>query len=423
MINQATVVVTVFLGILTFVVPRKYFLLPYIMAACFVPADQRIIVLDLDFTILRILVLVGILRLWLLGEVKSISWNMFDKLLFLWAGVGMAIYLMQWFDVRALIYKFGVLFDTIGVYWLFRQSIRSWSDIVFVVRSLAVCSLLLVPFVTFEWITGNNPFEVLGRVTTYVREGRYRCQAAFPHSIMLGLFWATLIPLFVGLSKQNRCRSLSWSSTVASIVIVMSTASSTPILALASILFFLVLFRYRKYGRQAVWGLCALIATLHIVMEAPVWHLISRLNVIGGSTGWHRYHLIDRAVKHFGEWAILGTRSTAHWGWHLGDITNQFVLEAVRGGLIALLLFVALLTIALRTACDHSLRVTSTTKQWFAWCLCVSILGHCVSFIGVSYFGQILMLLYLTFAIVALVYDISNRPTAEIIAPASYVPE
>ena len=75
MINQATVVITVFLGILTFVVPKKSFLLPFILAACFIPADQRVIIFDLDFTPLWMLVLVGFLWLLLRGEVRTIKWN------------------------------------------------------------------------------------------------------------------------------------------------------------------------------------------------------------------------------------------------------------------------------------------------------------------------------------------------------------
>jgi len=156
MIQELSVLITALLVFFVLVIPRKFFLIPYLLAACFIPADQRIIVFDLDFTILRILVVIGVLRLYLWGEVRSLRWNRFDKLLLLWAIIGMAIYVIQWFDIQAFIYKCGVLFDIIGLYWLFRQSIRSWSDITFVVKSLAVCALLLVPFVAFEWSTGNN---------------------------------------------------------------------------------------------------------------------------------------------------------------------------------------------------------------------------------------------------------------------------
>ena len=80
MISQATVIITFALVTLTFLVPRKYFLLPYIFAACFVLADQRIIIADLDFTVLRILVVAGFLRIILRGEQLRFKLNRFDKL-------------------------------------------------------------------------------------------------------------------------------------------------------------------------------------------------------------------------------------------------------------------------------------------------------------------------------------------------------
>jgi len=246
-----------------------------------------------------------------------------------------------------------------------------------------------------------------------VHRKQHRCQAAFPHSIMLGLFWATLIPVFVGLSRSRRHRYMFWAATGSCIFIVYATASSTPLLTLLIVLFLIPLFHFRRYGRQIAYCACAMIFALHVVMNKPVWHLLCRINIIGGSTGWHRYLLIDKVIKHFNEWALLGTQDTAHWGRGLSDLTNQYILEGIRGGLVTLLLFVALLTTALRTVYKYSLSTVTETKQWFAWCLCVSILGHCVSFIGVSYFGQIMMLLYLTFAIVSLIYDLSSRKTLE----------
>lgn len=381
------------------------------------PTDQRIIIMDLDFTVLRILIVSGVLRILLRGEQVHVKWNRFDKLVLAWAICGAVIYVIQWANMRALIYKCGALFDVIGLYWLFRINISSWGDIKSATKIFAVCSLVLAVLVALEWATGKNPFMVLGRVTTAVREGRYRCQASFPHSIMLGLFWATLVPLFIGFAQQDKHKLLFWSAVAASIFIVAATASSTPILTLLIVLIILCGYKWRQYTRCAGWGMLGTLIALHIVMKAPVWHLISRINVVGGSTGWHRYNLIDKAINHLGEWMFLGCRSTAHWGWGLGDITNQYILEGVRGGFVTLLLFVVLLIIAVRTFGKYSLRVMSVKQQWLGWCFCVSVLGHCVAFFGVSYFGQIRMLLYMVFAIVGLVYEISSRPIVREISP------
>ncbi|HUU18181.1 MAG TPA: hypothetical protein VMW72_13615 [Sedimentisphaerales bacterium] len=409
MINQATVVITVFLGILTFVVPKKFFLLPFILAACFVPADQRVIIFDLDFTPLRILVLVGFFRTILQGERLTFKWNHFDKLVLVWAICGAVIYIIQWADMRALVYKCGVLFDVIGLYWLFRINISSWGDIRLAITVFAVCSLGLAVLVGLEWATGKNPFVVLGRVETVVREGRYRCQASFPHAIMLGLFWATLVPLFIGFARKDKSKLLLWSAVGASAFIAAATASSTPILTLLIVPVLLCGYRWREYTACAGWGLFASLVALHIVMQAPVWHLISRIGVVGGSTGWHRFYLIDQAINHLGEWMFLGCRSTAHWGLGLSDVTNQYILEGVRGGFVSLALFFVMIYMALRILLRLSLQHQEHKQRFLTWCLFVTILGHSVSFLGVSYFGQIMMWWYMTLAAVGFLYEDKKR--------------
>lgn len=276
-------------------------------------------------------------------------------------------------------------------------------------RILAIAAVILVPFVAFEWATGQNPFSVLGQVHTVIRQsGRYRCQSSFPHSIMLGLFWATLFPVFVGLTKTKQWNKLYLAAAASSVFIVFSTTSSTPILTLVATVCFLPLFRYRRFGRQIAWTLCGLTVLLHVVMKAPVWHLIGRINIISGSTGWHRYRLINAAINHFDEWAVIGTRNTTHWGWGLHDITNQYIGQGVGGGMVTLALFVYLLIMAVRTPGSYSLKPMPKHEQWLLWCICVSVLGNCVAFWGVAYFGQIRMLLYLTLVIIATIYGMSN---------------
>jgi len=344
---------------------------------------------------------------------KPLHWNSFDKLLVAWAVLGATVYVLRWGTFAAVINRSGFLFDSVGMYWLFRKNITGMDDIKQLGRFLAACSFVMAVLVSLEWTSGRNPFAVLGRVGTVVREGEYRCQASFPHSIMLGLFWATAVPLFVGLWKSEGRAWFFLSATAACVFIVIATRSSTPVLTLLIVLGLLPLFRCRKYGRRAAWALLAVLVALHIVMRAPVWHLVARVNMVGGSTGWHRYHLINEAINHFSEWAVLGTRDTTHWHPLLWDITNQYVLEGVRGGLIGLVLFVVLLVRAVARVGAASLRRMSPGHQWLLWGICVSILGHCVSFFGVSYFGQIILLLYMTFAIVGWVFSDPKSLRAE----------
>ncbi|RKY12108.1 MAG: hypothetical protein DRP65_02300 [Planctomycetota bacterium] len=387
--------------LVTWVVPRRYFMVSYIVATCFVPADQRIIIIELDFPILRILVVAGVLRIFFRQEQIEIKWNILDKIVLIWAACGSVIYVMLWQNMSAVIYKSGVMFDVIGLYWMFRQYVRSRNEIDFIAKVFAICALVLAPLLLLEWSTGNNPFVYFGTVITHARAGRIRCQGAFPHAIMCGLFWATLTPLFVGMAIiKAENRMLYCSAALASTFAVIASASSTPLMALFGSLAILCLYKWRYYSNHAWVALFVVLLGLHICMKAPVWHLISRIQIIGGSTGWHRFNVIDQAIKHFDEWALVGTRTTEHWGWMMWDVTNQFVLEGVRGGILTLSLFMVKLAIIIKTLTWHFQRPSAAKQQMFTWVLFAVVCAHCISFFGVSYFGQIMVLWYLVLAMV-----------------------
>ncbi len=398
-ITLGTLIITLLLSGSILIIPRKYLLLPFALAACWAPADQRIMIMTLDFHVLQILILVGALRLGIYGEVVPIRWNRFDRLFLIWFVVGTIIYVLQWRSVGALVYKSGRMLEWLGSYWIFRQTVRSWEDLRFACLTLALCAVVMMPFVILERALGSNPFAVLGRVGTAWREGAWRCQATFPHSIIMGLFWATLVPLFVGFARQRtRYRVLLWAAVAASTVMVMLSASSTPVLTLMAVAGLLLAYPLRRYTGTAAWGVVALVVALDIVMKAPVWHLLSRVGVISGSTGYHRYLLVNQAIEYFWEWMLLGTRDTAHWGGGLEDVTNELVLVGVQGGLATLLLFCAILFAAGRAFARLSVRSTDKVESYLAWCAFVTVLAHFISFFGVSYFGQITMLWYLLLA-------------------------
>ncbi|MGE5294768.1 MAG: O-antigen ligase family protein [Solirubrobacterales bacterium] len=402
-ITQLTFLITVALSVMVLVFPRKYMLLPYVIGACWVPADQTIMVGELNFQVLRVLIVMGVLRLYVRGEVVPIRWNKLDKLVLAWALVGSLVYVLQWMNMAALINRCGRLLEWLGLYWVSRQSLRSWDDIGRAYMAFAVCAIAMVPFVALEWSRGDNPFAALGRVGTSIREGNYRCQATFPHSIMMGLFWATLVPLFIGFSRQ-KYKLLFWAAVAASAFMIVATNSSTPILTLMAVGAMLAVYKWRSMTGTVAWGIVAMLFALHIVMKAPVWHLVARIGVVSGSTGYHRFNLIDNAIRHFSEWMVLGIRGTGHWGYGLDDITNQFILEGVRGGLITLVLFCAILFVGARALVRLSLRSRDKNESYLAWCTFVTIIAHVISFIGVSYFGQITMIWYLLLASAGLFY-------------------
>jgi hypothetical protein len=147
-----------------------------------------------------------------------------------------------------------------------------------------------------------------------------------------------------------------------------------------------------------------LILVLAVVMKAPVWYLLARLSIVTGGGGWHRAWLIDQAVAHFDEWWLFGTTYTAHWGPagevtvgdpNMMDITNHFIAEGVKGGVLKLGLFIAIIISCFR-GIGRRLRTEGPNSPvgFFVWSLGVSLFAHCLSFISATYFDQTILIWY-----------------------------
>lgn len=403
-LNPLGFAIVVVCGIATLLLPRRYALAPMLIVACFVAPAQRLTLVGLDFSLLRIMVLFGWARLLINNELRGLTWKPLDQALVLLAAVSTVMHTLQQQTSAALIFKLGETFDTVGMYFFFRALIRSWNDLATFLRVLCVTAAPVAVAFLIENQTGRNMFAYFGGVpeTTLVREGRLRCQGAFAHPIMAGCFWAALLPLVVVHFRSGALgRTLAALGIAAMLVIIVCCASSTPVTAVLFALLAAGFFRLRAQMRGVRWALVAVLAGLHLIMEKGVWHLISRIDIVAGNTGWHRYYLIDQAINRFGEWWLVGTPGTSHWGWGLQDVTNQYVLEGVRGGALSLAMFILVLVRAYQ-AVGRLWRLTPHDRQaqLQAWTLGVCLFVHTMNFIAVSYFGQIMMVWYLNLALI-----------------------
>ena len=402
------------LGIAMLVLPRRWAPLPMIIMACFVAPAQRIVVGGLDFSLLRIMILFGTVRILSWQEWRGFRWIALDWAIIAWAVVGTVAYTVQQGTPDALILKLGTSYDAIGMYFLFRCLIRSWEDIDRLALALTLVAFPVLVAFSIEKATGRNMFAIFGGVpeVTPIRQGRLRAQGAFSHPIVAGCFWAAAIPLIAARwwRPDWTARCLAAAGVGAALLIVAFTTSSTPVFGVLAGVLAAALFPLRHWMSWLRWGALGMLVYLHFAMKAPVWHLISRVDLVGGSTGWHRYSLIEQAIHRFSEWALVGTPSTAHWGWGLFDVTNQYVLEGVRGGVLTLAVFLAMIVIAFRYVGRlWGLAGAQPAKIAMAWAIGVSLVVHCTNFVGVSYFGQITMLWYLTLALAASVGAIVHR--------------
>jgi len=149
-------------------------------------------------------------------------------------------------------------------------------------------------------------------------------------------------------------------------------------------------------------------------MSAPLWAIFIHITVFGSSTGWHRYFLIDEFIKHFDEWWLFGTRYTAQWGGWLYDVTNQYIRIAVDGGIITLTLFLGIIILCFRHV-GRTLKILENQRldQMIVWGIGVSLFVHVASFMSVSYFDQIIIMWYLTIAIISTFNNMQNKNQAD----------
>ena len=133
---------------------------------------------------------------------------------------------------------------------------------------------------------------------------------------------------------EEKERTFAVVGFIGSTMMVLTSYSSTPVLAYVAGILGLFLWPLRRYMRPVRWGIVAGIAGLAIVMKAPVWYMIAHINVIGGSGGYDRAFLIDTCARHFKDWWLIGTNQNGNWGYDMWDQSDQFVAEAESGGLV-----------------------------------------------------------------------------------------
>jgi hypothetical protein len=186
--------------------------------------------------------------------------------------------------------------------------------------------------------------------------------------------------------KKNR--TIATIGILAATVITLTSNSSTPILAFAAGVLALGMWPLRRQMRLLRWGIALTIVSLHLVMKAPVWHLISRIDVSGGSSSYHRYMLVDQCIRHFGDWWLIGVKSTADWGWDMWDTANQYVGICDSSGLVPFLLFLTILVYGFKYLGTARKRAGNRKEQIFLWGLGSALFANVVAFFGISYWDQ-----------------------------------
>jgi hypothetical protein len=400
----AALLVTV---LLIFLLPRRYLVMPLLACTFLIPLPQELLIGGVHFFVFRLLVIAFAVRMLIVffsspDRIFHGRLDRFDLLFLCWAILRAAAVILIFRVGGAVINQAGFLMDAVGGFFLLRYAISDDEDITRALKSLAVISFVISLFMLWEKTHQTNLFAILGGVPPEpeVRDALVRAQGPFQHEILAGTFGATLAPLFFMLWKTGKSTLFAVLGFVAATIITFASGSSTPVFAFLAGLAAICLWPMRRHMRLVRWGVVAGIAALSAVMKAPVWFLIARVGVVGGSSGYHRAMLVNNFVTRFSDWWLIGTKENSTWGANMWDLSNQFVAEGQTGGLATFICFMAVICIAFsRLGRARKAVEGDRQKEWYFWSIGCALFAHISAFMGISYFDQVRVLWFLTLVI------------------------
>ena len=241
-----------------------------------------------------------------------------------------------------------------------------------------------------------------------MRDGQLRASGPFAHPILAGTVGAACVPMAIALWREHR--GLALLGLFDGCAMLLASHSSGPVLMAGFTVLALAMWPLRSRMRAVRLLLVAACFVLDGVMNDPFYFVLARVDIAGGSRGWHRAQLIRSAIEHLDEWWLVGTDHTRHWmasGIYANqqhtDITNHLLAMGVMGGLGLMALFVLVLASAFRDVG----RVVGAAQQpggasprtdVLAWLLGATLFGHLLNFMSVSVFDQSVFFIYLVLA-------------------------
>jgi len=395
--------VVIIAGLLIWFLPRNKAFVPFLVVSILIPIDQIVLIGVFHFPVIRILIFFGLIRIawtkfsskteFFAGGMNAIDWTVI-LLSLTTALTG----ILLWKILQAYIYELGDIYSTLGLYFVLRFFIRDESDVRRSIRIFAYISAVTALLMVYEQATGQNlVYTILQGAkaatlgSAMERDNRFRAAGSFGHPILAGTFGAILLPLFFGLwLKYKQDRKVAVLGILSATVIPIAANSSTPMLGYMAGLMALCLWPVRGFMRLIRWGIVLTLVSLHMAMKAPVWHLISRIDLAGGSSSYHRYELVNQCILHFKDWWLVGVKSTFDWGWDMWDTANQYVSTADHSGLVPLLLFLAIIVYGFKSVGASRKAVEKEDKKsgLMFWALGAALFANVVSFVGISYWDQ-----------------------------------
>jgi hypothetical protein len=284
--------------------------------------------------------------------------------------------------------------DTLGGYLVVRYLIVDREGIRNAIKAFALICMVQGIEMMSEQHTYHNVFSLFGANDPTFREGHVRSEGPIG-TLFAGALAGVCVPMFIWLRREKKCAAIAIGGIVGAVAMVYSSHASTSWGVLASGMLGLGFWYLRRKMRLIRFGIAITLIGLHLVMHGPVWSLIEKIDLTGGSSNYHRYMLVDNCIRHFSDWWILGYKDYGSWGFDMWDLCNQFVATALTGGLISLVLFIMIYTRSFSLIGNARKRIEGNRREeWFVWCLGATMFANVTASFGINYMIQLQMALF-----------------------------
>ena len=407
-------------------VPRRWAPIPLLLGVLYITHGQFFDLGGIKLPVFRLLLAVGMVRVLVKGEGIAGGINTIDKLM---------VALCGWLLLASFFHESGAdgagpVFITgkiaeIGIcYLLIRCDCQDMEDFVSIVIVIAIMLVPIAFEMIYEKATGTNLFsKTFGGVVDAVveRDGRLRARGPFRHAILAGTVGAALVPIMIAMWNRNRRVALI--GLIACLTMVVACASSGPVLSLGFALLGVFLWNFRHLMGMIRWGMVIGYGVLELVMSRPAYYIIGEMSVVGGSTGWHRSHLIHSSIKYFSDWWLFGTDYTRNWmptgvTWSKDhtDITNYFLAFGVMGGFLAMMLVIAMIWVAFKWVGNILDAQPEMEKgdRFMLWCMGASLFSHVGTSVSVAYYDQSYVFFWFSIATISSLHVLmSSEPVSD----------
>lgn len=409
--------------VLILILSRNKVVVPFLLTYFTIPLGQVLVIGGIHLTVPQMLILAVLARMAFQrpssdGRLPG-RFNSLDRVVVLWSLSALIFFNLQFMETQALIKSLGDFIVALGGYLAARFLIPDIETVRRTLKVLAVICAIQGACMLSEQFTHQNVFNFLGANQPKIRSGSLRSEGVLG-TLYGGVFAGALIPMFLWLWTDGKPRTAAFAGFCGATAMVFTSHASTSLMAYSSSLIGLGFWPLRKRMRLIRWGMVVILVALHLVMNGPVWSLIEKIDVLTGSNSYHRYMLVDNCIRHFSDWWLIGYKDYGNWGHVTWDLCNQFVVAALTGGLVTLVLYIAIFSQSFGAIGTRRYHVEGNRGQeWFLWCLGSFLLSNVVSSFGINYMAQLQMFLFSLLACISVAAFLEQETVRSAEAPSS----